>query len=52
VQAFSRRLERITHQYPEIIVAFNRSGVPNNTVLEGEIVAFDSKTNHLCRFKR
>ncbi len=51
VQAFSRRLERITHQYPEIIEAFNRSGVPNNTILEGEIVAFDFKTIHLLPFQ-
>jgi ATP-dependent DNA ligase len=47
VHAFSRRLERITHQYPEIIDAFAKSDVPKNTILEGEIAAFDFKTEHL-----
>ena len=51
VQAFSRRLERITHQYPEIIDAFKQSDVPNNTIVEGEVVAFDAKTEHLLPFQ-
>lgn len=51
VLAFSRRLEPITHQYPEIIDAFKRSGVPKNTILEGEIVAFDAKANRLLPFQ-
>jgi DNA ligase-1 len=46
VHAFSRRLERITHQYPEIIDAFAKSDAPKNTILEGEIVAFNFKTEH------
>ncbi len=51
VHAFSRRLERITQQYPEIIDAFTKSDVPKNTILEGEIVAFDVKTEHLLPFQ-
>ncbi len=51
VHVFSRRLERITHQYPEIIDAFAKSDVPKNTILEGEIVAFDFKTEHLLPFQ-
>ena len=51
VHAFSRRLERITHQYPEIVDAVLKSGVPRNTILEGEIVAFDLKTEHLLPFQ-
>jgi len=51
VHAFSRRLERITHQYPEIIEAVAKSEVPKNTILEGEIVAFDFKTEHLLPFQ-
>jgi DNA ligase 1 len=51
VHAFSRRLERITHQYPEIIDAFAKSDAPKNTILEGEIVAFDFKTEHLLPFQ-
>jgi DNA ligase 1 len=49
--AFSRRLERITHQYPEILEALVKSSVPNNTIIEGEIVAFDAETNHLLPFQ-
>ena len=51
VHAFSRRLERITHQYPEIIDAVSKSDVPRNTILEGEIVAFDSKADRLFSFQ-
>jgi DNA ligase-1 len=51
VHAFSRRLERMTHQYPEIIDAFARSDLPKNTILEGEIVAFDFKADHLLPFQ-
>ncbi len=51
VQAFSRRLERITQQYPEIIDALKKSSFPKNTILEGEIVAFDSKADHLLPFQ-
>jgi DNA ligase-1 len=52
LHAFSRRLERIRHQYPEIVAALAKSSVPNNTIIEGEIVAFDAKTNHLLPFQR
>jgi len=51
VYAFSRRLERITQQYPEIIGAVAKSGVPRNTILEGEIVAFDFAGAHLLPFQ-
>ncbi len=51
VHAFSRRLERITHQYPEIIDAVLKSGIPENTILEGEIVAYDFKADHLLPFQ-
>ncbi len=51
VLAFSRRLENITHQYPEIISVFNRSKVPKNTILEGKIVALDASTDRLLPFQ-
>jgi DNA ligase 1 len=51
VQAFSRRLEPITHQYPEIIDAFANSDVPNNTIIEGEVVAYDAKADRLLPFQ-
>ena len=51
IQAFSRRLERISHQYPELIEAVKTARIPKNTILEGEVVAFDFKTNHLLPFQ-
>jgi len=51
VAAFSRRLEPITAQYPEIVAAFAKRGIPNNTILEGEVVAFDAKADHLLPFQ-
>lgn len=51
VHAFSRRLERITEQYPDIVDAIKRSGVPRNTIIEGEVVAFDFDENHLLPFQ-
>jgi DNA ligase-1 len=51
IHAFSRRLERITHQYPELIEAVKKARIPKNTIVEGEVVAFDFKTNHLLPFQ-
>jgi len=51
IHAFSRRLERITHQYPELIEAVKKARIPKNTIVEGEAVAFDFKTNHLLPFQ-
>ena len=51
VLAFSRRLEPITGQYPEIIGAFGKSGLPKGTVIEGEIVAFDAASDRLLPFQ-
>lgn len=51
VDAFSRRLGKITDQYPEIIEAVTNSAIPNNSILEGEIVAFDFKSGHLLPFQ-
>lgn len=51
VAAFSRRLEEITHQYPEIVEAVAKSAVPNGTILEGEVVAFDAKADRLLPFQ-
>jgi DNA ligase 1 len=51
VRAFSRRLENITHQYPEIVAALKKAKVPKNTILEGEVVAFNAKANRLLPFQ-
>lgn len=51
VQAFSRRLEPITHQYPEIIDALRTSAFPNSSIIEGEVVAFDATAGRLLPFQ-
>jgi DNA ligase 1 len=51
VDALSRRLERITEQYPEIVDAIKRSGGPRKTIIEGEVVAFDFHKSHLLPFQ-
>ncbi len=40
IQAFSRRLENITSQYPDLIEAIRNSVLVNKIVLDGEIVAY------------
>ena len=40
IQAFSRRLENITFQYPDIIEAIRKSVLVNKIMLDGEIVAY------------
>jgi DNA ligase 1 len=40
IQAFSRRLENITSQYPDLIEAIRKSVLVNKIVLDGEIVAY------------
>jgi len=51
VQLFSRRLEKITHQYPEIVEAIKKSRIAKGSILEGEVVAFDFKAEHLLPFQ-
>jgi DNA ligase-1 len=38
---FSRRLERITHQYPDVLAALKRSIDAESCIVEGEVVAVD-----------
>ena len=40
IQAFSRRLENITSQYPDLIEAIRKSVLADKIVLDGEIVAY------------
>jgi len=46
---FSRRMETITHQYPEIAAAIKK--IPGTFIIEGEIVAVDEKTGALKDFQ-
>jgi DNA ligase-1 len=51
VYAFSRRLENITHQYPEIIEQASKILRAREAIMEGEVVAIDPKTGKLQPFQ-
>ncbi len=51
VQIFSRRLENITHQYPDIVEVLPSSLKCSEAIVEGEIVAVDPSTNELRAFQ-
>lgn len=48
---FSRRLENITHHYPDIIEFVSKAVSLNSYIIEGEIIAFDPDTNELLPFQ-
>jgi len=51
LRAFSRRLEDITHQYPEIIASLRKHFRARTAIIEGEVVAIDPKTHKLRPFQ-
>ena len=51
ITLFSRRLENITSQFPDIARALRESIEAHNTVVEGECVAIDSNTGELQPFQ-
>ncbi|HUK89698.1 MAG TPA: ATP-dependent DNA ligase, partial [Blastocatellia bacterium] len=51
VHAFSRRLENITHQYPEIIEQASATLKATEAIVEGEAVCVDPKTGKLRPFQ-
>ncbi len=51
VNLFSRRLENITEQYPDIADLIKDNIKPGKVILEGEIVAFDPQTGELLPFQ-
>jgi len=44
---FSRRLENITHQYPDVLASLKKSIRAKECIIEGEVVAVDKKGNLL-----
>ncbi|MEL9990733.1 MAG: ATP-dependent DNA ligase [Thermoproteus sp.] len=48
---YSRRLENITHAYPDVVEAVRKAVSAKETVLEGEIVAVDPDTGDLLPFQ-
>ena len=51
VWIFSRRLENITHQYPDVVEYVRESIVANEAIVEGEIVAVDPETGEMRPFQ-
>ena len=51
VVLFSRRLENITHQFPDIVDAVRASFHGKELIVEGEVVAVDTKTGKLLEFQ-
>jgi DNA ligase-1 len=48
---FSRRLENITHMYPDVVEMAKRGIRANEAIVEGEIVAIDPDTGELRPFQ-
>ena len=51
MRVFSRRLEEITHQYPEVLTHLQKNLITRSAIIEGEVVAIDPKTKHLLPFQ-
>ena len=50
VTIYSRRLENITHQYPDLIEAL-REALPHDAIVEGEAVAIDPHSGEMRPFQ-
>ncbi|MEK7658193.1 MAG: ATP-dependent DNA ligase [Patescibacteria group bacterium] len=48
---FSRRQEKITHQYPDIISGLKKYFRGKEAIIEGEVVAYDEKNDKLLPFQ-
>jgi DNA ligase 1 len=51
VELFSRRLENITHNYPDIVKEINDSLKVKEAILEGEVVAINPQTSEFLPFQ-
>lgn len=51
MRIFSRRLEDITQQYPEVLAHLRTHLRARSAIVEGEVVAIDRKTKHLLPFQ-
>ncbi|MEW5706415.1 MAG: ATP-dependent DNA ligase [Actinomycetota bacterium] len=48
---FSRRIENITNQYPDVVQLVQNTIAADSAIIEGEIVAFDPETNEMRPFQ-
>ncbi len=51
VTLFSRRLENITSQYPDIVKIIGESVIPDKVIIEAECVAVDTETGEMKPFQ-
>lgn len=51
IHIFSRRLEDITHQYPEVVAHVDKNLLAKSAIVEGEVVAVDQKTKKMLPFQ-
>jgi DNA ligase-1 len=51
IALFSRRLEKISNQYPDVIKFIKTKINANEAILEGEVVAIDNRTGELLPFQ-
>jgi DNA ligase 1 len=50
IELFTRRLERVSTQFPDVIAALQAGLGPAEAILEGEVVAFDAAAGELRPF--
>lgn len=51
IYIFSRRLENITHQYPDVVAMARKQIKAREAIVEGEIVAIDPETGEMKPFQ-
>jgi len=51
IELFTRRLERISHQFPDVVEVLQAGLGPREAIVEGEIVAFDPAAGELRPFQ-
>jgi DNA ligase 1 len=51
LELFTRRLERVSTQFPEVVELLDQSVGPREVILEGEVVAFDPASGELRPFQ-
>ncbi len=51
IELFTRRLERISNQFPDIVELLQEGLAPREAIIEGEVVAFDPASGELRPFQ-
>ncbi|WP_264556468.1 ATP-dependent DNA ligase [Halocatena marina] len=51
VRVFTRRLEDVTTQFPDIVAATNKELSPGDSIVEAEVVAYDPETSRPIPFQ-